>query len=106
MATRATTAIVERRPLSRERVLAAAISIADKGGIASLSMRKLAHELQVEPMSLYYYFKSKDDMLDGLVDIVVSQFELPSGGTDWKARSVERDLRARRLKLHPWACGL
>jgi AcrR family transcriptional regulator len=100
-------AIVERRPLSRERVLRAAISLADKGGIESLSMRKLAHELEVEAMSLYYYFKSKDKMLDGLVDIVVSQFELPSGGSDWKAAIRRSAISAHDvLKLHPWACGL
>ena len=71
-----------RVPLSRDRVLRAAITLADTGGIESLSMRKLAQALGVEAMSLYYYVAKKDDILDGIVDLVVSEIELPADGDD------------------------
>src|SRR5438309_11993599 len=78
--------VAERRvPLSKERVLRKAMALADEGGIDSLSMRKLAQELGVEAMSLYHYVSSKDDILDGIVEIVVAEIELPSGGKPWKS---------------------
>src|SRR3981081_162714 len=70
--------------LSRDRVLRAAVDLADRGGIEGLSMRKLADELGVEAMSIYHYVASKDDLLAGIADIVVSEFDLVLGGGDWK----------------------
>ena len=96
-----------RTPLSRERVLREAIEAADKGGIGSLSMRKLAQELGVEAMSLYNHVANKDDILDGIVDIVFGEIGLPSKGTDWKTAMRQRAISARDvLWRHPWAIAL
>ncbi|MGH2428981.1 MAG: TetR/AcrR family transcriptional regulator C-terminal domain-containing protein [Candidatus Limnocylindria bacterium] len=93
--------------MSKDRVLRAAIGLADVGGIDSLTMRKLAQELGVEAMSLYYYVANKDDILDGIVDIVVSEFELPSPGADWKAAIRKTAVSAHEVLLrHPWAASL
>jgi AcrR family transcriptional regulator len=107
IAKRADALATQRVPLSKERVLRTAIDLADHGGIESLSMRKLAHELGVEAMSLYYYVRNKDDLLNGIVDIVVSEIELPSRGSDWKA-AVRRSAISFHdvLMRHPWACSL
>ena len=74
-----------RSPLTKDRVLKAAIRLADKGGIDSLSMRKLGQELGVEAMSLYNHVKNKDEVLDGIVEAVVREVEVPSADIDWKA---------------------
>ena len=96
-----------RITLSRERVLAAAIAFADEKGIESLSMRKLGQKLGVEAMSLYKHVANKDDMLDGMVDVVFSEIELPSSGVHWKAGMRERATSAREvLSRHAWAIGL
>jgi len=96
-----------RAPLSKERVLRAAVALADDGGIASLSMRKLAEELGVEAMSLYHHVANKDEILDGMVDVVFSEIGLPSSGVDWKTAMRERAISARQvLSRHPWAVGL
>ena len=96
-----------RVPLSRERVLRAAIDLADTGGITALSMRKLAQELGVEAMSLYYYVAKKEDLLAGMVDLVVRDMELPSMGADWKAALRKSAISAHDVLVrHPWACGL
>jgi AcrR family transcriptional regulator len=96
-----------RAPLSRERVLGAAVALADRGGIGALSMRKLAQELGVEAMSLYHHVAGKDAILDGLIDIVFSEIELPSGRTDWKDAMRQRAISAREaLRRHPWATSL
>jgi AcrR family transcriptional regulator len=96
-----------RAPLTRERVLAAAIDLADRDGIASLSMRKLAQELGVEAMSLYHHVASKDAILDGLIDLVFGEIDLPMGEADWKAAMRRRAISAREvLRRHPWATGL
>lgn len=93
--------------LSRERVLRAAVALADHGDIQSLSMRKLGQELGVEAMSLYHYVANKDDLLDGMADFVVSEFDLPSNGTDWRETLRQSAISAHRvLWSHPWACGL
>lgn len=93
-----------RIPLTRERVLRAAITIADQVGAESLSMRKIGQELGVEAMSLYYYVANKDDLLDGMLDVLVSEIEIPSGDGDWKTAMRERALSARAVMLrHPWA---
>jgi AcrR family transcriptional regulator len=96
-----------RLPLTRERVLAAAVALADRGGIGSLSMRKLAQELGVEAMSLYHHVANKDDILDGLVDVVFGEIDLPTGEEGWKAAMRRRAISAREaLRRHPWATGL
>lgn len=107
MATRADQIADRRVPLSRERVLRAAIGLADEGGIESLSMRKLAQELGVEAMSLYYYVANKDDILGGIVDMVVGEFDVASGGADWKAAIRRSAISAHDVLMrHPWACSL
>jgi AcrR family transcriptional regulator len=96
-----------RAPLSRERVLRAALDLADKTGIESLTMRTLGRELNVEAMSLYNHVTNKDDLLDGLVDLVVGEIEVPPIGSDWKPAMRRRATSAREvLSRHPWAAGL
>ena len=103
-----------RVPLSRERVLRAAMNLADQGGIGSVTMRRLADELGAEAMSLYYHVASKEDVLDGLADAVareinqaVDRVEAPSGAASWKTAMRRRILAARQVLLrHPWAPGL
>jgi AcrR family transcriptional regulator len=93
-----------REPLSRERVLRAAVAIADEHGVAALSMRKLAYELHVVPMALYKHVAGKDELLDGMIDVVVGEIDPPMDGADWKTAVRERILSARRALLrHPWA---
>jgi AcrR family transcriptional regulator len=107
MATQTEPSAAPRIPLNRQRVLGAAVALADRGGVRSLSMRKLAHELGVEAMSLYHHVANKDDILDGIVDVVFSEIELPSGDADWKAAMRQRAISAREALLrHPWATGL
>ena len=96
-----------RDPLSRERVLDAAISLADELGIEALTMRRLAQELGVEAMTLYYYVRNKDEILNGIVDRVVSEFELPSPRDDWKPALRASAVSASRVLLeHRWAVAL
>jgi AcrR family transcriptional regulator len=84
-----------------------AIRLADEGGIESVSMRKLGRALGVEAMSLYNHVANKDDMLDGIVDLVLSEFELPSAGDDWSAAIRRTAISAHEALLrHPWACTL
>jgi AcrR family transcriptional regulator len=93
-----------RIPLSRERVLRAAVALADERGIDELSMRKLGQQLGVEAMSLYNHVANKEDVLDGMVDLVVGEIDPPPTGADWKTAVRERALSARRALLrHPWA---
>ena len=93
-----------RTPLSRDRVLRAAVALADREGIDALSMRRLAQELGVVPMALYKHVANKDELLDGMVDVVVGEIDPPRTGTDWKTAVRERILSARRALLrHPWA---
>jgi AcrR family transcriptional regulator len=96
-----------RLRLTRERVLRAAIGLADETGIETLSMRKLGHELGVEAMSLYNHVANKDDILGGMVDIVVGEIELPAGGADWKPAIRRTAISAYEVLLgHPWAANL
>jgi AcrR family transcriptional regulator len=96
-----------RIPLSRERVLRVAVAFADESGIASLTMRKLGEALGVEAMSLYNHVANKDELLDGMVDLVFGEIDLPSGGADWKTAMRERAISARHaLSRHSWAIGL
>jgi AcrR family transcriptional regulator len=93
-----------RPPLSRERVLSAALALADQTGIESLSMRKLAQALDVVPMALYRHVASKEELLNALVDVVVGEIDPPETGLDWKTAIRRRILSARRMLLrHPWA---
>jgi AcrR family transcriptional regulator len=93
-----------REPLTKERILGAAIALADEGGVESLSMRRLAQELGVVPMALYKHVADKDEMLDGMVDLVVGEIDPPLEDADWKTAMRERILSARRaLQRHPWA---
>jgi AcrR family transcriptional regulator len=96
-----------RTPLTRQRVLRAAVALADRGGVGALSMRKLAQELGVEAMSLYHHVANKDDILDGIVDVVFGEIELPTGEAGWEAAMRRRSVSAREaLRRHPWAIGL
>lgn len=98
------TAVERRTPLNRDRVLRAALAIADKIGVESLSMRRLADELKVVPMALYKHVANKEELLDGMADIVIREIEGPVSGTDWKTAARHRILAARRaLRRHPWA---
>ncbi|MEV7907913.1 TetR/AcrR family transcriptional regulator, partial [Streptomyces anulatus] len=93
----------DRVPLSRERVLRAAVAIADAGGLGSLTIRSLARELDVKPMSVYYHVSNKDEILDSIVDLVFGEIELPSPGGDWRSEMRRRATSARRvLRRHPW----
>ena len=97
----------ERVRLSRERVLRGAVAVADARGIGSLTIRSLAQHLGVKPMSLYYYVAGKNEILDGIVDLVFSEIELPSLNGDWRSEMVRRAHSARRaLRRHSWAIGL
>ena len=95
---------VERVPLSRERVLRGAVEVADAAGVGALTIRSLAQQLGVKPMSVYYYVANKDDILDGIVDLVFSEIDLPVPGDAWRAEMRRRAISARSvLRRHPWA---
>jgi AcrR family transcriptional regulator len=90
--------------LTRERVLRAAVAVADAGGIAALTIRSLATELGVKPMAVYHHVRNKNEILDGIVDIVFGEIDLPVIGGDWRSEMRRRAHSARRvLKVHPWA---
>lgn len=89
-----------RTPMSRERVLRAAIGLADEDGIESLTMRKLAKELGVEAMTLYYYVANKEEILRGIVDLVMSEIESPSDGPDRQAASWKTEMRRSAISAH------
>ncbi|HWH99594.1 MAG TPA: TetR/AcrR family transcriptional regulator [Propionibacteriaceae bacterium] len=96
-----------RVPLSRQRALQVAVALADAEGLGALTMRRLAQEVGVEAMSLYHHVPNKDDILDGMIDIVFSEIELPAIGTDWKTAMRRRAQSARTvLARHPWAISL
>jgi AcrR family transcriptional regulator len=97
-----------REPLSRARVLHGAMAVADRGGgIAGLTIRSLAGELGVKPMSVYHYVANKDEILDGIVDLVFGEIDLPSIAGDWRVEMAQRARSARNaLRRHPWAIAL
>jgi AcrR family transcriptional regulator len=96
-----------RTRLSRERVLRAAIAHADAGGLEALTMRRLAEELGVAPMALYRHVANRDDLIDGMVDIVFGEIDLPSSGPDWRSAMRRRAISVRDVLLrHRWAIGL
>ncbi|MFE9689328.1 TetR/AcrR family transcriptional regulator [Micromonospora sp. NPDC005806] len=93
-----------RSPLNRDRVLRAAVALADAAGIDSLSMRNLAQELGVVPMALYKHVANKEELLEGMVDVIVGEIDPPDLDTGWKTGIRQRILSARRALLrHPWA---
>jgi AcrR family transcriptional regulator len=93
-----------RAPLSRERVVRTAVAIADANGVDAVSMRRLAHELGVDPMSLYNHVANKEDLLDGMADLVVAEIDLAPAGGEWKPALRARVVDAREmLSRHPWA---
>ena len=97
----------QRRPLSKDTVLQTAVALADQSGLDSLSMRRLATELGVVPMALYKHVANKEDMLDGMVDVVFTEISLPSPELDWKATTRARAISTRQvLARHPWAIGI
>ncbi|MEV6334997.1 TetR/AcrR family transcriptional regulator C-terminal domain-containing protein [Nocardia vinacea] len=106
--------VESRIPLSRTRVLSTAIGVADKSGIEALTMRRLAELLGVEAMSLYHHVANKEDVLDGVVDVIVGEInqvvadiDIPAVGAAWKQAVRQRILSAREVLLrHPWAPGV
>jgi AcrR family transcriptional regulator len=93
-----------RTPLSKDRVLRAAVGLADRGGIDALSMRKLGQELGVEAMALYRHVRDKDDILDGIVEVVIGEIAVLDADGDWKTALRNRVMAAREVMLrHPWA---
>jgi AcrR family transcriptional regulator len=98
----------ERRGrLNRDRVLGAAVALADAGGIESLTMRKLGVELGVEAMSLYNHVANKGDLLDGMIDVVFGEIDLPAADAGWRSVMRRRAISAREvLSRHRWAIGL
>lgn len=98
----------KRETLTRDRVLQAALELADAGGFNSLSMRKVAGALGVEAMSLYNHVRNKEDIVDGLVDIVFAEIEVADpGSTDWRTAMHERAISVRNaLNRHRWAVGM
>lgn len=96
-----------RSPLTRDRILAAAVSYADENGIQALSMRKLANELGFEVMSLYNHVANKDDILSGIVDLVVSEAELPQPDLEWRTAIHQLIGEGHHaLVRHPWTTRL
>ncbi len=107
MTTQAESQAQPRIPLSRERVLRAAVALADESGIDAVSMRKVGSELGVEAMSLYNHVANKEEMLDGMVDIVVGEIDLLVEGADWKNTMRSRMMSARQVLVqHKWAAGV
>lgn len=93
-----------RPPLSRDRVLRAAVALADEAGLESLSMRSLARQLGVVPMAPYKHVANKEELLDGMVDVVIGEIDPPLSDTEWKTAVRQRVLSARQVLLrHPWA---
>ena len=94
-----------RAPLSRERILRTAVALADHGGVEAASMRKIAQEVGVVPMALYKHVAGKDELLGGMIDVVVGEIDPPAADVvDWKAAVRQRILSARQALLrHPWA---
>jgi AcrR family transcriptional regulator len=102
-----TPATFPRRRLSRQQVLVAAIALADEAGIDTLTMRRLGDAVGVEAMSLYNHVANKDDLLDGMIDLVFAEIELPPSDEDWRSAMRRRSLSVREtLSRHRWAIGL
>ncbi|MFR9794841.1 TetR/AcrR family transcriptional regulator [Streptomyces sp. MS06] len=94
-------------PLSAAEVLSAAVDLADEAGVGALTMRKLAERLGVEAMSLYHHVPGKEAILDGMVDAVFGEVDVPPDDLGWKAAMRRRSVSLRdALTRHPWAIGL
>ncbi len=107
MTTQAKAPADRRVPLTRDRVMRAAIDLADASGLESLTMRTLGQELGVGPMALYRHVRNKDDIVDGIVDLVFGEIDPPPVGTDWKTAMRDRAISLREvLSRHRWATGL
>lgn len=99
--------VTKRLPLNRERLLRGAVAVADSAGIGALTMRSLAQALDVKPMSLYHHVANKEEILDGIIDFVFGEIELPPHDADWRAAMRHRAISARHtLARHPWATSL
>ncbi|MEM8885678.1 MAG: TetR/AcrR family transcriptional regulator C-terminal domain-containing protein [Planctomycetota bacterium] len=97
----------KKAPLNRETVLATALRMADEGGVEALSMRKLGQALGVEAMSLYHHVRNKEEVIDGIVDLVFAEIDLPEDGEPWREAMRRRAVSARcTLLRHPWAASL
>jgi AcrR family transcriptional regulator len=97
----------KREPVNRERALRVAMEVADAGGLAELTMRRIADELGVEAMSLYHHVPNKDAILDGMIDLVFDEIEMPSRDVEWKTAMRERAASMRAVLLrHRWASSL
>ncbi len=93
-----------RTPLTRARILGAAVDVADQGGLEGLSMRKLGQELGVDAMAIYRHVRDKDDLLDGLRDVVLGEIPMADAQPDWRAAMRTQTLGAREvMRRHPWA---
>jgi AcrR family transcriptional regulator len=107
MATRVARREGRKERLTRGRVLQAALALADEAGIDALTMRSTSERLGSEPMSLYRHVRNKEDMLDGLIDLVFGEVELPRSTSDWKRAMRQRAIAVRKvLSRHPWALAL
>jgi AcrR family transcriptional regulator len=101
------TEVANRAPVNRDRTLAAALAVADSEGIQAVTMRRLARELGIEAASLYHHVEGKDQILDGLVDVVAAEIELPVSSADWRQTVSQRAHHTRTvLRRHPWAVSL
>lgn len=99
--------MTRRTPLSRERIIDAAAAVADRAGVAAVSMRSVAKELGVEAMSLYHHVPNKEALLDDLADWVFERIDLPPVGATWREALTGRAQSARSvLTTHPWALGM
>ncbi len=99
--------MAERTPLTRDRLLRSAVRLADREGIGALTIRSLARDLGVTPMALYHHVHGKEEILDGIVDLVFAEIALPEPGEPWPAAMRRRAASARRaLARHPWAVVL
>ena len=107
MTTEITSETPRRVALTRDRVLRAAIDRADQGGLEALTMRKLGQELGVEAMALYHHVRNKDELIDGMIDLVFGEIDLPAIGADWRTAMRQRAISLRDvLACHRWAIGL
>lgn len=97
----------DRPPLTKGRVLQAAVDLADREGLGALTMRRLGAELRVEAMSIYKHVVNKEEILDGIVELVIGEIEIPSEGAAWREAMKRRALSAREVfSRHTWAVGL
>jgi AcrR family transcriptional regulator len=99
--------VVERAPLSRERIIAGAVAVADAGGLNAVSMRNVGKQLGVEAMSLYHHIAGKDQLLDELADWIFAQIDPPPADQPWRPAMANRATSTRKVLFdHPWSLGL